>query len=193
MNSEQLNYLCTKDPEISEYFQGVYSLDEFMSIAVSNFDFYSSNICIHNVQKSNQPGSHWILYFFDVENKNICWFDSFAKSPEFYSFELKEFLFTLSSNQDTPTSTAPFQIQNSKSKLCGLYCVFLAKQLIKAPKSDLKTLISKNFDPSDTVSNDRKILSWFKGKFGLNILKNCSKEDCFGFEKLYNYGFWNSN
>lgn len=193
MNAGQLNYLCLKDPEISDFFQGVYALDEFLNVALENFDVNSVNFCIHNVQKSNRLGSHWILYFFDLLNKRICWFDTFAKSPDFYSTDLKNYLLDISAKVVIDTSFCPFQVQSGKSKLCGLYCIFVARQLIAGGFENLNSIVNHFFDSSDPQENDRKLLRWFKDKYGLKVLKNCGEEDCHNFDKLFNYGFWSRN
>ncbi len=58
-------------------FKGVYAIDEIDKIPVSN-----KMGVILNLDKSNQPGSHWVALYIDADkDKSVEYYDSFAEDP----------------------------------------------------------------------------------------------------------------
>ena len=63
--------------------------DDIPSLNISNLDFNDLKKnkktklgIIFNLDTSNQPGSHWVAGYVDLNNKQVYYFDSYAVEPE---------------------------------------------------------------------------------------------------------------
>lgn len=170
MNSKDIDLLCRRDRIINPYFRGVFALNILLEDIYKYIDFKSVNIFIFNSQPSySSKGGHWLLLVVDVDPLNngiasIQYFDSFAKSPRTYDEKLASLLFNLSTYlTDGGFQSAPFRVQSADSRLCGLYCIFVAHCLmIKKFFGRLPTLIREKFSPISLLNNDHYLLNWFR-------------------------------
>jgi hypothetical protein len=93
------------------HFGGVFGRDNLPK--TKNKTFY-----IVNLNKSDEPGSHWVLIF------NNIYFDSFGVSPpeEIIRFMKK------------PIISSEYRIQAINSIMCGYFCIYVAEELLKGKK-----------------------------------------------------------
>ena len=71
---------------------------------------------ISNTQNSDQPGEHWVTFYFPRDGLNE-FFDSLGKTPEHYDAGFENIL-------KKPYLMNTNQIQDSSSDICGLYCIY---------------------------------------------------------------------
>ncbi len=73
MNSKQLWELAHKIPKISQKFKNIYRIDYVHKIKEPGF-------YIINLDKSTEPGSHWVTLEYNPKNTSI-YFDSYGMPP----------------------------------------------------------------------------------------------------------------
>jgi len=182
MDTHQLSLVCERlDPAIKHFFRGVFSLDNFILDGSNYVDSSSNNILIFNnrIAASRLKG-HWLLMC--LNSKTLSLFDSFNKEISFYGNKLDEYILGLSSG--VTLETTPFRVQGN-SKLCGVYCIFVAHHLAKG--SRLPQLIQEHFSSSNLAENDNKVLTWFvQQPYGYLVSERCKEKDsdCVTFEEL---------
>ncbi len=106
------------------------------------------NIIIINSQSSYEEGKHWLLLSIDPPKK-IIFFDSIAKTPDYYSKSLSEYL-------GADIRQAAYRIQGA-SNVCGIYCIAVAHLLCVG--KNLTSIIDK-FSPYKLENNDAVIIDW---------------------------------
>ncbi len=182
MNTSQLDFVCYNlDRAIKPYFCGTYSLDGLLTQLKYSLKSSQQNLAIFNIEPSSKKGLHWLL--LSLKNKELIVFDSFGKHPSFYSQNLANFLATLSGGE--PPKLAPFRLQSDFSRLCGVYCIYVAHHLGAGAK--FESLFSK-FSQINLSENDLRVLRWFSEQPYGNILKedcNCG-EYCITYSDLLN-------
>ncbi len=92
-------------------------------------------IYIVNLNKSNEPGSHWVLVL------KPYYFDSFGVSPP------EEILLFMGK----PIVSSTYRIQAINSIMCGYFCIYVAEELLKGKKI---YDILLEFDPVNYNLND---------------------------------------
>ena len=102
--------------------------------------------------------------------------DSYALKPAYYSARLSETFVNLSTYGFY--QSVPFQLQNDKSNICGLYSMMFAEKFCSKPTGEtrLTDFVDSNFLPHNTVENDNRVLSFYQSK--LRVPKQ--KLDCVG-------------
>ena len=107
-----------------------------------------------NLDKHDQPGSHWVSIFIDSEKKHFYYFDSLcSKCPN----EIMEFYNTINLNLKSPSKYTFFKNQKRhqyKNSECGVYCIhFISKMIHNMSFDDYDGTV--NYD--DTMFNNRKV------------------------------------
>ena len=83
MNTKQLWTALTLNKVTNSYFDGVYSIDTLIDIEKK------PKLIICNTEPSDQPGEHWVLFFF--EEDSVDFYDSLGRDitdygPSFITF-----------------------------------------------------------------------------------------------------------
>ena len=121
---------------------------KFHSAVVSNDEMQKLKktipyVYIQNTDFSFQKGKHWILWAC-LSPKQIIFFDSFAECPLYYN------LIMPNGPRTRIWKSNAVQVQPNSSKLCGVYCLWIAFMLLKgnsfedAINSFSHTLLNKN-------------------------------------------------
>ena len=84
MNTNQLQCAIDCDFRMKNTICGVYAADEIPKLLQPSTGF------ITNTDPKQQPGKHWIAFFYD--NGVLECFDSYGKSPDQYSTNFKLFM-----------------------------------------------------------------------------------------------------
>lgn len=167
MNSRQLDLICgSYDQVIKPYFRGVFSSDAYelyhSEILIPN----KLNIYIVNSAPSSTRGEHWLLI---CKGNKSLFFDSFGKPPSFYNLGNFEHVNTV-------------RLQG-KSKICGLYCILLAKQI--AQGKHMTSFIHEKFSPTLLEVNDTQVIDWFQRQpYGYLLRKDCYTNNCLSYDQL---------
>ena len=88
------------------------------------------------------PGTHWICYY------NNYYFDPFGMSP---LLEVKKYIKDIKYND--------IQYQDTKSLLCGYYCLYFLKRLNDGYK--IYDILYKNLDYKNTIKNESMLRHFF--------------------------------
>lgn len=204
MNNQMIADILTDYiPQTKMYFRGVFTLDNFVDRYEEFLDFSSDNLFIINTATKEElnevvTGYHWLLVCLEGRRGRVIFFDSFGKNPSDYDDVLNETLDNLSDYTDSALVKSPYRIQNNNSKLCGIYCIFIAEQLFRGLNNDrrrrrlpnqLNDIIIKYFSANNFDKNDRFVYNWFKKQnYAEDYLKkSCSSKsiDCLSYNKLF--------
>ena len=80
-----------------------------------------SSFLVLNTDRSSQPGEHWLLVDIDAHN-NVCFFDTLAQAPRFYSHKLEQKLKSIDANFWQSNRV----VQHLMSVACGFHVVYFA-------------------------------------------------------------------
>ena len=131
------------------HFGGCYAENQ-LNFSTTSFPFFA----VVNLDKSNQPGSHWIA--LRIDRKTVEVFDPAG----FQLFKWPRIPCSLLSflHRKTVSRKLLFAppIQHTKSTLCGFYCIFYIIMRQHYSLSDISSLFS-----SDLSKNDRRLLNLF--------------------------------
>lgn len=114
-------------------FQDIYKEFKYFKLA-DYIQKYDKLGMILNLDKSHQPGSHWVGYFIDVNKKELSYFDSFAQvhrptPPEVINFTNKII------NENKYNSKFTFKENNYKYQSanteCGMFSILWILEKIK--------------------------------------------------------------
>jgi hypothetical protein len=106
---------------------------------------------IVNSDPSYLPGKHWLAIFFPP-NSLPEFFDSFGKSPSFYSENLLNFLLEENSKGFIYNS---FPLQSSSSTSCGMFCLYFLYHRIRGYTfSQILEKFGKNLEMNDSIVVD---------------------------------------
>lgn len=159
----QLQEACRKDPTISSIFQGVFAADQIPWRKLNSLHNWS---IIMNTDPISKPGQHWVTA---MKRDGRCYFfDSYGNSPLTYNARLWQALAKCLTNKK--------DYQQTRSTVCGDYCLFFLKLFSKADfPADFK-MIDKYLDEDDDEENDKflhaLVHSWFP-----KILNNVSHNE----------------
>ena len=123
---------------------------------------------------------HWLLVFVEppaTKSNNpprVSFFDSFALSMDSYSVDMRRYLQGVSGSGNIVSS--PYRIQHDDSRSCGLFVLYVAKQLLlAAAPSQLEEIIRTQFSPIDQIANEKRVITYFKTlDYAPVFLKKCS-------------------
>jgi hypothetical protein len=108
MNTIQLETAIQNEPSLVKKFQGVFPIDKIPSKRTKGF-------YIVNLDKSNEPGSHWICIRIRTKEKKNEFFDSYGYAPQSYlikKFLGKKYIFNSK------------KLQHLYSTTCGQWCLY---------------------------------------------------------------------
>lgn len=160
MYASQIAELINKEKDLKKVFKGVYARDTLPYTRPITLSAY-----ILNSDVSRSKGEHWLLVYVNPREKSILWFDCYAKEPKCYGIEFVKWLEFLKSNEyKVFINRKP--IQSMKSRLCGLFTLYILYHLVKTRKklSD----ILKVFDSRSKNSNDAIVIDFFWKKYRFN-------------------------
>jgi hypothetical protein len=106
---------------------------------------------IFNLDKHDEPGSHWVCAFIDIEGKSAYYYDSYGYEPE---DEIVKLLQRCKTQGCTNIYYNDIRHQRKTSE-CGMYCLYVIICLLRG-KSFLT--ICKNVVDDDTINAFRDIL-----------------------------------
>ena len=150
MNEIDVNHYLTADNQIKQIYKGVIGSNELFLV-----DKSTKSIYIANTDPNYLPGTHWVAIYSHEETCEI--FDSLGNKPSTYGFNFSN----LTNNYQKYTySTA--KIQNSKSTLCGVYCIFYC--YLKSRGFKMGEILE--YFSTDTEMNDYLMRS-FMSKFSV--------------------------
>lgn len=118
-----------------------------------NCNVNKPSMFVVNTDQSNQPGSHWICFYFP-ETGSAEFFDSLGKPPEHYHKYFKSFLITYGSSYVHNLQ----RIQDYNSSLCGEYCIYF---LVHRHEHVSYENILHRFLITNYAVNDYKIMKYF--------------------------------
>lgn len=124
MNTKQLWQALTENTITEPYFDGIFPIDALSDIKSK------PRLIICNTDPSDQPGEHWVLFFF--EGDNVDFFDSLGKKMNVYGDDFSNFAGRFCSHYNW----TPIQTQPKGSSLCGHYCLYYAYKRCKGEKMD---------------------------------------------------------
>ena len=133
-------------------FKGCFSSDELKKLPkrVKEKSFF-----IVNLDKSNEPGSHWICIMLTPLLKNY-YFDSYGLEPQLEEFK------TFMSNTYTYNKKT---FQHQLSTACGQWCMyFIFHRCLNLPMS----LFYKKFNKGDKLKNDTLVVHIVNHTFKLS-------------------------
>ena len=177
MDGLQLREILSKygSQYISNAFRGVMWVDTFIAQAKDRVYPGVLNAFIVNTLTAAAPPKllgHW-LYIeigpYDHANKRmrVLYFDSYGEPPQYYSAALGDFLLQYG---EGVLDFSPLRIQSDLTRLCGMYCIFVAFNL--RHRQRLSDLIAEEFGGGDLVENDRKLLNWVQTTSFAHLLQN---------------------
>ena len=136
---------------------GMCMVDDLCSIEVKTLDKINKTKIgiIFNLDKHDEPGSHWTALFVDTDRKGIFYFDSYGYPPENEIVELMDKLQhqykQLGINMKKHINNVRHQYKFSE---CGMYCInFIIKML--TTKTTFSRFCKKIID-DDTMLSYRK-------------------------------------
>ena len=117
MNEDEVNDLIHRCKPLNHNFLVVFAANNFPKILQPN-----SFIKV-NASTSDNPGTHWLLLC--VKNKNLIFADPLGQHILFYKDVYRRLVSTQGDVQLCQVlENQP--IQNRDSKLCGLFCIYIA-------------------------------------------------------------------
>ncbi len=91
---------------------------------------------IFNLDKHDQPGSHWVALYLDLNKKSVYYFDSYGNSPpnevEILVKRIQEQARELGFEIDYQYNQVRHQYENSE---CGVYSIYFIIQLLEHKKT----------------------------------------------------------
>ena len=112
----ELYTALVSNPVTEPHFGGIYARDTLVDIEKS------PGLIVCNTDRSEQPGRHWVLFFFREEEETVDFYDSLGKDLTEYGSEFVDFVQTFSREViSTDRRTQPLN-----TNLCGSYCLFYA-------------------------------------------------------------------
>lgn len=157
MDTIQLTLILRKDKFTRGEFQGVYPSDK-LPTRVSTYPA----LYIANVDKSGEPGSHWVAFYFTRDREGE-FFDSYGQPPSTYSRPFASFLKNNSSSWTFNSVT----LQSVNSKVCGHYCVYFA--LFRCRRVSMNTIVHRF--STNRHRNDLLVKRVIEKRFPLSPIK----------------------
>ena len=106
---------------------------------------------IFNLDKHDEPGSHWVCAFVDIVNKKAYYFDSYGYKPE---PEIEAFLERCKDQGCDGIYWNDIRHQREGSE-CGMYCLYVIISLLNGKPFDV---ICKNIVPDKLMNLCRDVL-----------------------------------
>ena len=183
MNNAQIsNILLNHSPsEVSLAYRGTMHMDTFLRECKERIQAWEPNLFIINTEMSTSKQlGHWLLV--QIELKRVLFFDSYGKNPHYYSEEFNTLLHQVGTGV---LEVAPFKIQSSSSKLCGMFCLFIAFNCID--ERNVEELIKRYFSPEDFIRNEHFLMDWARSSSFSHLLRSAcpiSDSECIEYGRL---------
>ena len=146
MKGKEIKKNIKKFPILQLHFRGLYTIDNIPT------SLKATNFIIVNTSLSGSRGSHWVaIYLSTLKNWEI--FDSLALYNNKLELELKK----ISSQKISFNSKI---LQDSKSKNCGVYCIYFILYRLLYLDYNLNKLILKIFSEDKNINE--KTIKQFK-------------------------------
>ena len=120
MLGSEIAFLLNKDLKLKEYFRGVYASNTLPSFLIRG----QTHAIVVNLDKSNQPGSHWCAIYI-LSNGFCIYFDPLGFPPFIPS------IITFLENNSTHCQWNAMNIQSPMSYTCGFYTIFFLRKMIR--------------------------------------------------------------
>lgn len=149
--SRQLQHLACHHPTLKKYFGGVKASDRMP--VHPTLDHPRGYIV--NLDRHDQPGSHWIGLWTDGERAELM--DSYAL-PFWQAYHVPQLKTWLRSHFKTiEQNTKSLQAVDAES--CGIYALLF---LVHKSQGGTMTSFASQFSGHDYVLNDRRVALWFE-------------------------------
>lgn len=130
----------------NQHFLGCFSRD-----TIPKLEYKKRWSMIVNLNKSTQPGSHWVALYNNPNHKHQYYFDSFGAPPPIEIERLKLF---------KPIAYNVSQIQDLNSSACGYYCIAFIEWLDDdKPYINFIYKFDQDFADDDAGINNEQILN----------------------------------
>lgn len=152
MNSVQIEKILNEEPVTRNYFLGVFPSDQ---LPRRIHRYPACFIC--NVDKSTEPGSHWVAFYLTLPEE-VEFFDSYGNKPTFFEGTLSNY-----ASHFSRVLFNPLVLQTNVTAVCGQYCVFYiyCRCRGKTLKQFLSHFVTEN------LSNDRRVYNFVAKRFGV--------------------------
>lgn len=148
MNTLQLSDILKSDQAVSQIFLGVFSIDKLPPI------YYKPAALVVNLDKSSEPGSHWVcMYFYSKEKCDF--FDSYGRKP---SKKLLKYIFQHARIIQYNGKC----IQSFFTSTCGQLCVYFLVWRVRGP--NIKAIVQS----LDQDYADEFVTGFINGLFKAN-------------------------
>lgn len=140
MNGLLISKLLKQDRFTKRLFHGFAAPD----VPIETYIKHYPAMVIMNTGLSTSPGEHWVILI--IERGGLCYFfDSFARSPEFYQ------LLNTSLKHCEIIKYNTRQVQQNGSDVCGHHCIFFAMYYARgnSPKFILERKYKSNLAQND--------------------------------------------
>ena len=145
MDTEQLEKYMKADKWITEIYGGVFPKD------LLPHSPERPSLFIVNLDKSDQPGSHWVVVFV-VDRKISEYFDPLGKVPD---TDFKNYL----TQQSRSYRYSDKRCQNYASNICGQYCLFYC--YFRARGYSMQHILNM-FDENNLLYNDQLVYYFYE-------------------------------
>lgn len=136
LRTQDINAVLQQYQEFDKSFKFIGALpSDFYTQVKGNYHqipFYKHVAIVFNLDKHNQPGSHWTALFIDNTRKSIEYFDSAGKPPNKYIRIFIDYIQkVILKNYQFMYNTIVHQRKNSE---CGIYAIyFVIQRLLGSP------------------------------------------------------------
>ena len=137
------NHDITKHLGHLKNFNGVFAHDMLPTLSKKTINFG-----VVNYHNRNQPGSHWVAYYYDPKQTYTKFFDSYGLPP---SNNIKKFLLSFGK----PLTYNAKMIQATNSNRCGWYTIYF---ILASYKENSFYDIISHFDSNGKMFNDKILM-----------------------------------
>ena len=149
LNTHQIDVRAKNDSTLKHEWGGVYPSD---LLAKQNVSRRPSGF-VANTDSSNKNGSHWVSFYFPLEENVVEFYDSYGMAPSFYTPYFSQFI-----NQNSKhLLRSDVDSQGLFSDVCGYYAL---GYLHMRSKGRSMNAIVKAFPVDRKNTNDKKIAEY---------------------------------
>ena len=180
LGTEELNVFARTDVVLQRYYVGCYPAD------VMPPTIKKSCCWIWNVDEQDKPGTHWVAIV--KEDRNIFFFDSFGKTPQF--FKRQYWLDNFRTRGWHVTMVNNAQIQAHVSRTCGVWCLYYLRAHYEGRRRMLEPFTNI---ANQLISNEQRLKKLAFRMFSkMNVIysKKCDKSKgqiCKTYMETYSY------
>ena len=153
MNNNQIARVLEQDSFTSKKFCGVFPSDRLPE----TIERYPCGF-VANTDPSNQPGTHWVAFYFSTERKGE-FFDSYGEAPDYYNISFKNYLDKHSYDWEFNKR----KLQSIWSDVCGHYCIFYLNH--RARGYSMNKIV--NMFGNNSMSNDNEVFIFVNRRFNI--------------------------